>query len=251
MRVLLTRINSNAVLFFPIFCLGERIVYIEDLVEMRATFDKGIDVMFRSKPSTPANRLVDEQKAIAHLKNGNPEGLAVLVRAYQVEAVQAALFIVGDLDTAEEVVQEAFVRAYRKIDQFDDRRPFGPWFLRSVINAALKTAARQKRLEPLEDLSDDPVAEWLVDPNLLPQEIVETTELREAIWQALRQLTPDQRKAVVLRYLMGESEREMIAQLDRPLTTIKWWLHAARQRLRRTLSQLYASEEESQEVQRE
>lgn len=219
---------------------------------MRATFDKGIDVMFRSNPLTPANRLVDEQKAIANLKNGNLEGLAVLVQAYQVEAVQAAMFIVGDLGTAEEVVQEAFVRAYRKIEQFDDRRPFGPWFLRSVMNAALKTAARQKRFEPLEDLSDgSPVAEWLVDPSLEPQEIVETAELREAIWQALRQLTPDQRKAVVLRYFMGESEREMIEQLDRPLTTIKWWLHAARQRLRRTLSPLYTSEEESQEVERE
>ncbi len=219
---------------------------------MRATFDKGIDVMFRSNPSTPANRLVDEKKAIAHLKNGNPEGLAVLVQAYQVEAVQAAIFIVGDLGTAEEVVQEAFVQAYRKIEQFDDRRPFGPWFLRSVIHAALKTAARQKRFEPLEDLSDgSSIAEWLVDPNLGPQEIVETAELREAIWQALRQLTPNQRKAVVLRYFMGESEREMIEQLDRPLTTIKWWLHAARQRLLRSLSPLYTSEEKSQEVERE
>lgn len=216
---------------------------------MRATFDKGIDVMFRSNPSTPANRLVDEKKAIAHLKNGNPEGLAVLVQTYQTEAVQAAIFIVGDLGTAEEVVQEAFVRAYQKIDQFDDRRPFGPWFLRSVINAALKTATRQQRYEPLEDLSGDiPVAKWLVDPNLVPQEIVETAELREAIWQALRQLTPNQRKAVVLRYFLGESEREMVEQLDRPLTTIKWWLHTARLRLRKILSSLHPAEKETQEA---
>jgi len=194
---------------------------------------------------------MDEQHAIRLLKAGDLQGLEPLVQRYYFRAVKSAYLVVHDRDEAEDIVQNAFLHAYEKIDQLAGER-FGPWFLRSVINAALKTAARQKRFEPLEELSDDiPVAKWLVDPNLGPQEIVETAELREAIWQALRQLTPDQRKAVVLRYFMGESEREMIEQLDRPLTTIKWWLHAARQRLRRTLSQLYTSEEESQEVERE
>ena len=160
--------------------------------------------------------------------------------------------IVGDQGTAEEIVQEAFLQAYRKIDQFDDRRPFGPWFLRSVIHAALKAAARQKRVEPLEEPQDGRyAAEWLIDPGLGPQEIAETAEVREAIWQALAQLTPDQRAAVVLRYFLDESENEMIQELNRPLTTVKWWLHAARQRLRKILRPSHDSETDCQEVDRE
>lgn len=216
------------------------------------SFDKDIDAMTCTEPSTPADRLANERQAIAHLKQGNIAGLAVLVQTYQVEAVHAALLIVGDRDTAEEIVQEAFLRAYRKIGQFDDRRAFGPWFLRSVIHEALKAAARQNRIEPLEEPQESsPAAQWLVDPALGPQEIAEVAEVREVVWQALRQLTPDQRAAVVLRYFLDESENDMIQELNRPLTTIKWWLHAARQRLRHILRPFYIGEMDSQEVKHE
>lgn len=201
--------------------------------------------MTRSEPSSPADQvdvLAMEQQAITQLKQGNPDGLAVLVQAYQVEAVHAALLIVRDQGTAEEVVQEAFLRAYRKIDQFDASRRFGPWFLRSVINAALKAAAAQNRVEPLEEAQEgNQAAAWLIDPDPGPQELVETAETREAVWQALGQLTPDQRAAVVLRYFLEEGENEMIQALDRPRSTIKWWLHAARQRLRDLLGPFFAS----------
>lgn len=215
-------------------------------------FDKGIDAMTCTEPPTPAERLANEQQAIAHLKHGNLAGLAVLVQTYQVEAVHAALLIVRDRGTAEEVVQEAFLHAYRKINQFDDRRPFGPWFLRSVIHAAIKAADRQNRMEPLEEPQDGGrAAEWLIDPGLGPQETVETGEMREAIWQALGQLTPDQRAAVVMRYYLDEDENEMIQALNRPRSTVKWWLHAARQRLRQMLRPLHTADMESQEVDRE
>ncbi|PKO13498.1 MAG: RNA polymerase subunit sigma-24 [Chloroflexi bacterium HGW-Chloroflexi-10] len=200
-------------------------------------------------PTTPDKRLANEQQAIAQLKHGNLAGLALLVETYQVQAVHTALLIIGDRGAAEEVVQEAFLRAYRKINQFDDRRPFGPWFLRSVINAALKAAVQQKRAETLEEPQNGSrTAEWLIDPSPGLQEIAETAEVREAIWQALEQLTPDKRAAVVLRYFLDESENEMIRELNRPRTTVKWWLHAARQRLRQILQPFHTVEMENQEV---
>ena len=171
--------------------------------------------------SQPADLLANEKQAVAHLKRGNLSGLAVLVQAHQVKAVHAALLIVRDQGTAEEIVQEAFVQAYRKIDQFDDRRQFGPWFIRSVIHSALKTTEKQKRIEALEEPQDGAhIAEWLIDPGLAPQQVVETAEFREDVWQALAKLTPNQRAAVVMRYFLDESESEMVSQLNRPLTTI-------------------------------
>jgi RNA polymerase sigma-70 factor (ECF subfamily) len=205
--------------------------------------------MTQFESSLPADLLANEKQAIAHLKRGNLAGLTGLVQTWQVKAVHAALLIVRDQGTAEEIVQEAFVQAYRKIDQFDDRRPFGPWFLRSVIHSALKTAEKQKRVEALEEPQDGSrIAEWLIDPGFAPHEIVETAEFREAVWQALARLTPNQRAAVVMRYFLDESESEMVNQLNRPLTTIKWWLHSAREKLKLNLSALNETESESQEV---
>ena len=194
----------------------------------------------------------NEERAITHLKNGNLAGMAELVRSYQAKAVHAALLIVIDRGTAEEVVQEAFLRACQKIDQFDARRPFGPWFYRIVVRMALKTAAKQKQVEPLEEPQNGSrTAEWLIDPGLDPQEIAEKEELREAIWKALAQLTPGQRASVVMRYFLDESESEMIGELNRPLTTIKWWLYSAKQRLRPLLRPYQVEESKCKEVEHE
>lgn len=195
---------------------------------------------------------MNEKQAIAHLKQGDLSGLAVLVQLYQVKAVHAALLIIRDQGSAEEIVQETFLRIYQRIDQFDDSRSFGPWFLRSVIHAALKAASRQKRIEPLEEPKQDGgVASWLIDPGSSPQDVVENEEMREVIWKGLGQLTPNQRAVVVLRYFLDESESEMVQELNRPLSTIKWWLHAARLKLRQILLPLWNAEQECEEIENE
>lgn len=189
------------------------------------------------------DKSIPEIQAIARLKQGDLSGLEALVRCYQVKAVHAAILIVHDREQAEEIVQNAFFRAAQKIDQFDERRPFGPWFLRSVINAALQEANRQRRMVSLEAAhpseAGDPV-EWLIDPGLCPEELVENQALSQAVWQALDRLAPDQRAAIVMRYFEDRSEAELTEVFHRPLTSVKWWLHAARGRLRRMLQAEYA-----------
>ncbi|NIV30634.1 MAG: sigma-70 family RNA polymerase sigma factor, partial [Anaerolineae bacterium] len=99
-----------------------------------------------------------DQDAISHLKQGDLNGLGTLVRRYQAKAVQAAYAIVFDRALAEDVVQTAFVRAAERIEQFDDERPFAPWFFRIVVNDALKLAKKQKRDLSLEEQLDQPTA---------------------------------------------------------------------------------------------
>ena len=214
---------------------------------------EGIDVMTHSDSSVPvSNKLASDLPAITRLKQGNIAGLAALVQKYQVEAVHTALLIIRDRDLAEDIAQEAFLQAYRKISQFDDHRPFSPWFFRIVINTALKAANRQKREISLEEPEDGNfLAEWLIDPGRGPEALVETAELRETVWRALEQLTPDQRAAVVLRYFLDKNESEMIQDLNRPLTTIKWWLYTARQHLRKQLHKVDVKDAEYQEIDHE
>ena len=181
--------------------------------------------------------MVDERQAIALLKQGQVAGLETLVQLYQLRALRAAYLVVGDRALAEDVVQSAFLRAYDRIGQFDAGRPFGPWFLRSVVNAAIKAGARQARLVALDpgDEDDEDVsvlASRLADPAPGPEEQAERGETQARVWRALGRLSPAQRGAVVLRYYLDLSESEMAARLERSPGTIKWTLHAARERLR-------------------
>lgn len=188
---------------------------------------------------------IEEGQAIARLKRGDLSGLETLVRRYQVRAVYAAYLVVRDMDSAEDIVQEAFLHAAEKIEQFDMTRPFSAWFLRSVVNASIKAAGKQKRFVALGDaeggeLDDETtrVARWLVDPDPCPEAVVETEETRRQVWQALGALTPEQRTAVILRHFLELSEAEMTQELDRPLTTVRWRLKTARNRLRDLLHPL-------------
>ena len=88
---------------------------------------------------------MDEAEAIVRLKQGDIGGLEALVQRYQLPALRAAYLITHDRSLAEDVAQAAFLRAYERIDQFDVERPFGPWFLRSVVNDEVKVARRRGR----------------------------------------------------------------------------------------------------------
>jgi RNA polymerase sigma-70 factor (ECF subfamily) len=177
---------------------------------------------------------VIEKQAITRLKRGDLGGLEALVELYQLQAVRAACLIVSDRRLAEDIVQSAFIRAGERIEQFDDRRSFGPWFLRSVVYDAIKAAKRQKRQVPLDDEGGEETLD-LLDPAPLPEERAESEETRQVVWRALEHLPPQQRAAIIMRYYLDMSEAEMAARLHSPTGTIKWWLHAARQRLKRLL----------------
>ncbi len=188
---------------------------------------------------------MEEQHAISRLKQGDLGGMELLVKCYQVRAVYAAYLVVQDLNQAEDIVQSAFLRAAQKIGQFDERRSFGAWFLRSVINAAIKVARQQKRFVPLEsnlDEDTDHLCKWLMDPNPRPDQVVETEETRRMVWKALSQLSPEQRAAIVIRHFLEMNETEMTQELNRPLTTVRWWLRTARNRLRSILRSLWQAD---------
>jgi RNA polymerase sigma-70 factor, ECF subfamily len=187
---------------------------------------------------------LEEKLAIARLKQGDLDGMEALVRRYQVQAVSAAFLIVRDSKLAEDIVQDAFLRAAERIDQFDESRPFGPWFLRSVINASTKAVRRQKRLIPLDaqDEETSKVVDWLMDSNPQPELILETEETRQMVWKALGELTAEQRAVIVMRHFLDMSEAEMTDELGRPLTTIRWRLKTARNQLRKILHLFWKSE---------
>ena len=84
---------------------------------------------------------MDERQAIEHLQRGDIRGLEALVRLHQVRAIRTAYLFTRERQLAQDIVQAAFLRAYERIGQLDPHRPFGPWFLTSVLHDAIKAAA--------------------------------------------------------------------------------------------------------------
>ena len=185
---------------------------------------------------------MEEQQAVDLLKNGNPSGLEYLVEKYQVKAIQAAYLILGDRDLAEDTTQSAFLTAAEKIVQFDPTRPFGPWFYRIVVNAALKASLRERKQVAL-DAGDreKSLPGWLSDPGKTLEEMVESAETRREVWQAICKLTLKQQTALVMRYYLHMSDKEISQELDRPLSAIRWSIFAGHERLRTLLSALRPS----------
>ncbi len=193
----------------------------------------------------------DDQNALSRLAHGDLNGLEILVEHHQVRAVYAAYMIVYDHELAEEVAQTAFVRVAEKIQQYDQSRPFAPWFFRIVVNEALKVSRFQKRTLPLDEEEPDSkiaaLADRLADPQPLPEALLETKESGQVILQALKRLTPNERAVVVMRYYLEMSEAEMSARMKSPLSTVKWWLRSARGRLRNLLRASRQFEEHDKE----
>jgi RNA polymerase sigma-70 factor (ECF subfamily) len=176
-----------------------------------------------------------DDQAVARLKQGDQAGMEGLVSRYYLPAVRAAYLILQDRGLAEDVVQNAFVCLSDTLRQFDPQRPFGPWFLRCVVNAAINTSRRESRLVSLdqaEETAGFSVENWLQEQADGPAEQVEAAEKHAAVQQALEKLKPQQRAAVVMRYYLELSENEMADELDVPKSSLKWWLYSARVRLR-------------------
>lgn len=175
-----------------------------------------------------------ERAAIAQMKSGDIGGLAALVETFQVRAVRTAYLILRDRALAEDITQSAFIRAFERIDQFDTGASFGPWFLRSVANDAIKAVERGRRTLSLDAGGpDDPSpAPVLLDTAAGPAALVEQAEDAAALWALLGRLPAPQRAVIVLRYYVGLTDAEIADQLDAPQATVRWRLFAARERLR-------------------
>ena len=89
---------------------------------------------------------MDDLQAIRRLKSGDIGGLEILIARYQAKAFRTAYLVTHEAPIAEEVVQDAFIRFYERACQFDEGRPFEPYFLRMVVHAALQSPPDSKCL---------------------------------------------------------------------------------------------------------
>jgi RNA polymerase sigma-70 factor (ECF subfamily) len=157
---------------------------------------------------------------------GDGDAFGALVAPHLARAFRLAQRILGNREDTEDLVQEAALRAYDRLSQFDRTRPFAPWFLRVVWNLALRRrdAVVRRRHEPLDDgMAADPAA---------ASGAVDRDEFWAEFRRAVASLPPRQRAIVMLFDVDGYSGAEIAAQLDITPETVRWHLHQARKTLR-------------------
>jgi RNA polymerase sigma-70 factor (ECF subfamily) len=179
-----------------------------------------------------------EKGAVIRLKKGDIQGLEFLVNKYYFQALRSSFFITLDFDRSEDIVQTVFLRLNVKIKQFDLNRPFRPWLMRTVINASLDDLKMNKNYFYIEEIEANNSLlsfEKMIDSSILPENLTENAELKEAIWNALKKISPNQRSVVVMHYYLDMNETEMSSELNAPKSSIKWWLRSSRQLLRKFL----------------
>jgi RNA polymerase sigma-70 factor (ECF subfamily) len=175
-------------------------------------------------------RAIDDAQAVVRARDGDLDAYAVLVARYTLRAHRAA-FLLGAGEESDDVVQEAFVKAFRHLSRFREGEPFGPWLLSIVANETRNlTRSRRRRaaltlrlyaVEPGGAAADGPADEVLA------------AERRTQLLAAVNALPDRERQVLVCRYFLDLSEAETAQVLDWPLGSVKSRTWRALNRLRR------------------
>ncbi len=174
----------------------------------------------------------DEAEPIDRARRGDHQAFAILVRTHQHGVFTLALRIVGNRETAADVAQDAFVRAWRALPRFRGDAAFSTWLHRITVNTA-STARRRVHRDSGVPLDD--VADRLEDGGMTPERAGENADLRGALRDALDELPRGLRAVVVLKDVYGWSHREVADALGITVTAAKVRLHRARRKLQARL----------------
>jgi RNA polymerase sigma-70 factor (ECF subfamily) len=168
-----------------------------------------------------------DAELVARARRGDEAAFEQLVLRHQRYAFNLAYRVIGNYAEAEDVTQEAFVRAWRGLPGFWGQARFATWLYRIVYNLCLNRLPRLRR----ELLQAEPLEEAAVNPAPAPPDVFEVQERLAFLHDELNRLPAKYRLVLTLRYLQDLSYAEIAAALDVPMGTVKTHLHRARRLL--------------------
>lgn len=191
-----------------------------------------------SSPLFTAETAERDARCVLAIREGHAEAFEQLVEVYERPGIATAYRLLGNSHDAQEVVQEAFLRAFRSLERLKEPSRFGPWFLRIVSNLSLN-ARRSRRSGSTVTLDE----QWGTDgatnthgetavTTFGPDRGAEGKELGKALEAALAALPEKQRLALVLFTIEGWAQKDIAALLECSLENVKWYVFQGRKRLR-------------------
>ena len=169
---------------------------------------------------------------IARVQRGDAQAFDALITPVLPRALQLARRLLRHEQDAEDLVQDACLRALERLEQHDGSRAFAPWFMRLLTNLGLNRQQSQ-RVRHAESLSD-----FTPSTDSLPDAMAERTEVQERFARAVATLSDRQRQVIMLHEVEGWTTTDIGAELQLSQPTIRWHLHDARHTLRAALGDL-------------
>lgn len=172
----------------------------------------------------------DDATVVRQVRSGNAAIFEVLVLRYQRPVYNAVRRLVGDPEEARDVAQDVFVKAFERLETFDDRYRFFSWIYRIAIHEALNQLKRAGRAQPLDD------APPATTPG--PEREFRVGERARIVQEAISELSADHRAVLVMRHYLDCSYRDIADAIGVPESTVKSRLFEARRALRARLVSL-------------
>jgi len=172
---------------------------------------------------------VDEAALARRARAGEGEAFGALVEVHGLAARRVARAILGPTDEADDAVQDAFLAAWKAIGRFDPARPFRPWLMRIVANAALDLLRRRRVRSAVA------IPEQVESGGVAPDRATDHALFRSQLRDALARLPERQRIAVVLFDAEGYGHADIAAVLGVPEGTVRSYVFHARRALRAAL----------------
>jgi len=191
----------------------------------------------RPLEATPSTEEVEDSRLVELARQGDAGAFGQLVRTYQQVAFRVAYLIAGDAADAEEIAQDAFLKAYAALARFRPDAPFRPWLLQIVANEARnrrRSAGRRAHLA-LRAVEDQRMAAS-GDAAPSPETAALAEEQRQTLLEAVNGLRDEDRQTITFRYFLELSEAEMANALGCARGTVKSRLSRALGRLREHLA---------------
>lgn len=184
-----------------------------------------------SQPRAPL-QAPDTNVLVRLARDGDAKAFDSLVRRYRPKIQALALHLTGRASDADDVTQEVFLRAHRKLDQFEGRSEFYTWLYRIAVHRAI-ALRRQRGRRTMVDVDDPRVERALeIDSGGDPQRAVLLRESYARLLQAFDRLSPTLRTTVALVALQGLAHKDAARVLETTEGTIAWRMHEARKQLR-------------------
>ncbi len=176
-----------------------------------------------------------ERELVKKCRGGDPRFYEPLVRAYEPQGLRLALGMMGNMEDAQDALQEAFVKAFRSLGRFDVTRPFGPWFFQILRNQCRDHLRSRKSRFSVEVLDEDSFRHHADEGPGSTQRARERTEAQRILWKGLERVPEEHREVLVLKELQGLRYQEIAGILDIPEGTVASRLYHARRALKDAL----------------